>query len=298
MIIAKKYVMQQMTSAEFEELLDHGWSMQERGGARVLLQTSTAARLLARMKRNRPEKPRTQEKIVGALQGGYFRENGEPIILNQDLEPIDGQNRLQACITSGLPLPVVILWGWPDACFDTIDTGTKRSGGDMFAADGEPNHNLLSAAARYDWRIMRKDMLSGKQIPEPLMRDYLAENAGLRAACSWGAKVAHLIPKGLAVALYYRFHQQDGALANTFFTELSKGENINAREHTTWHLRDLLITRQSANLHLNNVEQAHIASYVIKAWHSVKAGKVIEKRQLLWRGTDKNNPEPFPDIKA
>lgn len=287
-----------LTAAQFEALLDQGWPYDVPGAARLDLGPATAQRLLARMKRNRPEKPRNQAKIQAAQRGGYFRENGEPIILNLHLDPIDGQNRLKSCVATGIPMPIVVTWGWSDECFDTIDTGVKRSGGDMYAADGESNHNLLSAAVRYDWRIVRCDMLSGNQIPEPLMREYLEEHKGLRTACSWGAKIAHLIPKGLAVALYYRFHQQDATLANVFFTELSKGEDINARQHTTWHLRELLIARHDAHLHLDTPQQAHVAANVIKAWQGIKAGKVLERRQLLWHGTDAKHPEPFPDIKA
>jgi hypothetical protein len=98
--------------------------------------------------------------------------------------------------------------------------------------------------------------------------------------------------------LFYRFHQQHAALAIQFFQELSKGENINAKEHTSWHLRDMLIARHDAHLHLDTPQQAHVAANVIKAWHGIKAGKVLRREQLQWRGTATNNPEPFPDIKA
>lgn len=284
-----------LTTAQFEELLTHGWKHKEPGAARLEMEPKIAQKLLKRMKRNRPEKPRNQQKIIEALRGKYFRENGEPIILNERLEPIDGQNRLKACVETGITMPVVIEWGWSDECFDSIDTGVKRSGGDMYSADGELNAVLLSAAVRYDWRIAHKDMLSGSQIAEPLMREYLKANDGLHAACTWANHVSHLIPKGLAVALFYRFSQKDPGRAKEFFQELGKGENINAREHTTWHLRELLLSRHQAHLQLTFAVQAQTAANVIKAWKSCREGKVLPRQRLMWRG-EGENPEPFPEI--
>jgi hypothetical protein len=287
--------MVKLTTAQFEELLTQGWPYDEPGAARLMLEPTTAQKLLTRMKRNRPEKPRNQVKLQAAMLRGYFRENGEPIILNARLEPIDGQNRLKACVRTRTAIPVVIEWGWTDECFDTIDTGVKRSGGDMFSADGESNAVLLSAAVRYDWRITHKDMLSGNQVAEPLMRDYLKQHDGLHAACTWANKVHHLIPKGMAVALFYRFSQKDPGLAKQFFQDLAKGENINSREHTAWHLRDLLLTRQGEHLQLSCQVQAQIAANVIKAWNSYREGKVLTRARLSWRG-EGEHPEPFPEI--
>lgn len=285
-----------LTSAQFEEGLVHGWSYEEHGVALVTITPALAQRLLAGTHKNRPSKPRNKAKVVAALLGDYFRPNGETVILSATLDILDGEHRLKACVEAHKPLTTVITWGWPNDCFDTIDTGTKRSGGDMFSADGELNASLLSAAVRYDWRLIHKDMLSGNQIPEPRMRVHLQANEGLRASMSWGQKVSHLIPKGLAVALHYRFSQKDAALAKQFFVDVGKGENINSQEHTAWHLRDLLAIRQRASLHLSNSVQAHTAANVIKAWNGVRAKKVLTRRSLMWQG-EAAKPEPFPEIR-
>ena len=292
----KQCLLVKLTTAQFEELLEQSSSLHGApAAARLLLEPTTARKLLAKMPRNRPEKPRNQQKLQAAMRGKYFRENGEPIILDDRMQTIDGQNRLRACVETGIAIPVVVTWGWPAACFDTIDTGVKRSGGDMFSADGESNAVLLSAAVRYDWRIARKDMLSGNQIPEPLMRDYLKANDGLHAACSWAHQVSHLIPKGMAVALFYRFSQKDPVLAKQFFADLSKGENINSAEHTAWHLRELLLSRHQAHLQLTLAVQAQTAANVIKAWKSCREQKVLTRNRLMWRG-EGERPEPFPEI--
>lgn len=285
-----------LTSAQFEEGLGHGWPHEEHGVALVTLTPALAQRLLAGMHKNRPSKPRNKAKVVAALVGEYFRPNGETIILSATLDILDGEHRLKACVESKKSLTSLVTWGWPNDCFDTIDTGTKRSGGDMFSADGELNATLLSAAVRYDWRIIHKDMLSGNQIPEPRMRTHLQANEGLRTSMSWSAKVSHLIPKGMAVALHYRFSQKDAPLAKQFFVDLSKGENINSQEHTAWHLRDLLLLRHTARLQLSTSVQAQTAANVIKAWNGVRAGKVLVRRSLMWEG-EKAKPEAFPEIR-
>jgi hypothetical protein len=287
--------MVKLTSAQFEELLDQGWPSADHGVAIVTISPALAKRLLEDQHDNRPEKARNKSKIAAAIRGQYFQTNGEPIILSDALRMLDGQTRMMGCIDADMPITVVVTWGWKPTVFDTIDTGVKRSGGDMFKAAGESNYNLLSAAVRYDWRIMHKDMLSGNQIAEPLMLDYLDANEGLRSACSWAHLVDHLIPKGLAVALFYRFSQKDAVLAKDFFQQVGKGENINSAEHTAWHLREMLTTRHQARLQLSTSVQAHTAANVIKAWNGVRKGKVLTRQSLLWRG-EAEKPEAFPVI--
>jgi hypothetical protein len=285
-----------LTSAQFEELLTDGWPGQMPGAALVEILPTLATRLLADQHDNRPEKERNKDKILAAIRGKYFQANGETIILSETLQMLDGQTRMMACVEAKTAITVLVTWGWPQSCFDTMDTGVKRSGGDMFKAAGESNYNLLSAAVRYDWRIMQRDMLSGNQIPEPRMRSYLDANEGLRPACTWGRLIDHLIPKGMAVALFYRFSQKDAPRAKEFFAELGKGENINSTEHTTWHLRELMNARQKARLQLTLSVQAQTAANVIKAWNGVRKGRILTRTQLLWSGEAKTKPEPFPEI--
>ena len=80
-------------------------------------------------KKNRPSKPpEPGGRPRRPCWLGYWTANGEPIILTKDFSLIDGQHRLQSCVETDLPLLSVITWGWPEECFDTIDTGVKRSG--------------------------------------------------------------------------------------------------------------------------------------------------------------------------
>lgn len=287
-----------LTSAQFEEGMGQGWPQKDPGTAIVQMRASLAKLILTRQIKNRPLKPHNKAKIVASIREQYWRLNGEPIILTREFAALDGHHRLEAFaeMEPTMTVEVVISWGWAEDCFDTIDIGVKRSGGDVYHADGESNSVLLSAAARYDWRITRKDMLSGNQLPEPLMRQYRDDHPGLKAAMTWADKIDHLIPKGMAVALFYRFSQKDAALAKEFYADVSKGENINSREHTAWHLRDLLMLRHHARLQLSNSVQAQLAANVIKAWNGVRAKKVLTRRSLTWQG-EAATPEPFPEIR-
>jgi hypothetical protein len=53
---------------------------------------------------------------------------------NGDL--LDGQNRLRACITSGIPMQTRVVFGIDPVAFKYLDTGTVHTSGDTFKVAG------------------------------------------------------------------------------------------------------------------------------------------------------------------
>jgi hypothetical protein len=281
-----------LTSEAFEALRADIAKPALPGAAIVTMEPWLAQRLLETPHRNRPRKPRLQRQIIAALRGDYWYLNGEPILLNETMDLLDGENRCHSCIEAKIAMDTVISWGWPQEGFVTIDTGIKRSGGDTLSAAGEANAYALSAAARYDWRLQTKNMVTDEQMPAALIEDYIHAHEGLKASLSWGDIASKMIPKGLAVALHYRLSMQDAALAKQFFLEIARGEDIN-RHDTTYWLREVLARYRRPHLHTGRIQQAHIAAHVLKGWHAVRAGRLRMGAELLWH--DEKN-EPFPEV--
>jgi len=284
-----------LTSEQFEAGRHEPEIGRSPGAAIVTIEPWLAKALRQVENNNRPLKPRMVERIKAALHGGYWYVNGEVIILNTEMAVLDGKNRLQSCVEAKVAFETVITWGWPQDAFAYIDIGIKRSGGDTLSAAGETNAFALSAAAHYDWRLMTRNMATGLELPDPLIKAYVHKNAGLKASLSWGDTTAKFIPKGLGAALHYRLSQQDAARAKQFFQEIGHGENIN-RHDTTYWLREVLAglrKRQQQPLHLSHKDQAHFAAIVIKGWHAFCAGRLATRDRLIWH---ERREEPFPEL--
>jgi len=281
-----------LTSAQFEAIRQQAPRPVPPGGAIVSVEPWLAKVLREIPHDNRPRKPLLIRRITAALRGAYWYVNGEPLLLNTAMEPLDGDNRLSACQEAETTMETVISWGWPQDSFVSIDTGVKRSGGDTLSAAGETNAYALAAAARYDWRLSQQKMETDDQMPDALIEDYLAQHAGLKASLSWGDMAGKLIPKGLAVALHYRLSMQDAALAKQFFHQIARGEDIN-RHDTTWWLRGVLAGYRKPDLHVGRSQQAHIAAAVLKGWQAVCAGRLQQSKALVWHP---ERAEPFPEL--
>jgi hypothetical protein len=282
-----------LTSQQFEALHAEIPRPAPKGSAVVAIEPRLAEMLKAIPHKNRPKKSLNIRRIKAALVGGYWRPNGETIILDSNMAVLDGDNRLTSCMETGLPLETMITWGWPTDSFASINTGIKRSPGDAASAAGRTNAYALAAAARYDWRLISKNMMTDETLPTPLIDEYLTEHDGLRASLSWGDIAHAYIPKGLAVALHYRLSMQDPAKAKQFFLDIARGENINAAQHTTWWLREVLKGYRHPTLQIGDSQKAHIAANVLKGWHAVCAGRLKKRADLLWYPA---RNEPFPEL--
>lgn len=97
-----------------------------------MLHPAEAADLLSRNKRNRKLNPQRVAQLVNDIRDGAFKFNGDTIRLastdgQYDDLLIDAQHRLQACVDSGLPIPVIIVGNLDPDVSDTIDQGTART---------------------------------------------------------------------------------------------------------------------------------------------------------------------------
>ena len=91
-----------------------------------------AADLLSRNKRNRKLNPQRVAQLVNDIRDGAFKFNGDTIRLastdgQYDDLLIDARHRLQACVDSGLPIPVIIVGNLDPDVSDTIDQGQART---------------------------------------------------------------------------------------------------------------------------------------------------------------------------
>jgi len=87
-------------------------------------------------------------EMVRDLQNGDWRFNGDAIRFDSRGNLIDGQHRLKACHESGIPIKTLVVSGLDPSVMSTIDTGTKRSAGDLFSLKGVSYPTQVAASCR------------------------------------------------------------------------------------------------------------------------------------------------------
>lgn len=100
--------------------------------------------------RNRPMNKNLVLEYARQMKEGLWQLNGEPIIISDGNVLLDGQHRLAAIKKSNVSQKMIIIKGVDGDAFKTIDTGKTRTAGDIFALNGIPNANRISAGiSRY-----------------------------------------------------------------------------------------------------------------------------------------------------
>lgn len=192
---------------------------------------SVADNMLKSNHKNRPMRPSHVEFLVALLRRGEWLLNGDAIRFDWNGVLIDGQHRLMAISKSGIAVQSWVMRGLDPDSFKTIDTGSKRSGADMFSVEGEKNPKILASGARiianlnfvYSTNVIgwKKEGFSNTELDK-----VVKEHPGLR---EW-TTVPPWLKKNFHSALYcglgYAFSQFDPVAARGFFERLEEGAGL------------------------------------------------------------------------
>ena len=192
--------------------------------------TEAALWLDTKNSNNRPVSQSTVERYIQEIRQGNWKCNGQPVIFNKSGQLANGQHRLKAIVAANKSIETLIVWGIDDDAFDTIDDGSKRSLGDVFAIKGEGHPNLLSSGVRFLWvyatgQIATRDLRKGKIATKKLLEETLNKHPGLRQSTKFYSLLKSrpgglLIPAGMAIGLHYLFALVDEKKADEFFNVL------------------------------------------------------------------------------
>lgn len=94
---------------------------------------------------NRPQRPTTQQVLIRDLKRNNFIYNGDTIRISSENVLLDGQNRLYACVKSGIPFVALMVGNLPPEAMKTIDVGSRRSHGQQLHLRGIKNASQVSA---------------------------------------------------------------------------------------------------------------------------------------------------------
>lgn len=256
----------------------------------VVITPALAETLLEKNPNNRSLNKRSVERLTKAIKNREWVLNGEPIILDEEDNLIDGQHRLRAVIAAGESIHALVVRGVRSKAFDTIDIGRPRSMADILSIKNEGNPTKLAAAVRllYCWEKAIELKVDMDWIDTPsykTLERVLEANHGLSQSVVWPGRARQLnkiLPSAPIGTLHYLFSKVDSQAADYFFTKLAEGTDLppnspilTLREH---------YLRYPKGGRKRNTE---LFKNIISAWNAYRQGR--ELKQI-------RTPEKMPEI--
>ena len=131
----------------------------------VLITPYLASILLGANISNRPLSEMTVKAYALEMKKGKWVMNGQGIVISNKGILRDGQHRLQAVIEANVGVKMLVSSGVDDAAYKTLDTGQKRTAGQIFAIEGFKYGNAISGGIKeylaYKKRLSMKQRLVG-----------------------------------------------------------------------------------------------------------------------------------------
>ena len=257
-------------------------------GNYFLITPLEAARMLQRNTHNRSLVPTQVAFLVNEIASGRWMRNGATILFSKEGELMDGQHRLSAIVKAGIPAWCKIDYTIDKAAFPTIDTGRRRTPGDVLHIAGEKSGIATAAAlswvARYESGMnIRFYKNTASQMP-----DLIARHPGIRDSVSAiGHKCAGMMAPSILTAFHYIASKVDAELSQEFCLRLHDGVELKEGSAVKV-LRDKLQNNARSKARLPPI---HIFAALNKAWPYFKIGRNITAAKLRW-STD----EEFPKI--
>lgn len=197
-----------------------------------------ALEMLTKNTRNRPFQESRIQLYAHQLRKGEWEVNGESVKFSTTGILMDGQNRLAACVRTGIPLVTLVIYDIPDSVFNTIDTGKSRSAADVLAistlgTEKEIKTNRTSIAAALKLIDAYKaglvsvhDITSSHLILNKDMGILIKKYPGVDECLKMCSGSKGLIAPSHLAAFYYITSNIDWESATDFIHDFISGANL------------------------------------------------------------------------
>lgn len=254
-----------------------------------------AESMLERNTHNRPLRDRSVNAFAADMAAGRWdSENGQTIVIDPEGRIIDGQHRLWAIIQSDTMHPFLVVSNVPMSAQSTVDTGTKRTFGDVLRLRGESNALQLAAIVRrtVNWEAGHRRMRGASTPPSHLkLLEALERHPDLRTSASVSVSVRRCIaiPSSATGLCHWLFNEIDPVDCDAFFA-LLRGEHDGLHKgHPVRALHDT-VTRTQGSRRRHTEDE--LTAYLIKAWNAWRDGRDVSLYRFKAGGAQ---PETFPE---
>ena len=222
-------------------------------------------------------------RLAADMKSGKWRgQNGEAIRFDTENRLIDGQHRLYACISSGVPFDSLLITGVDPEDYSTIDTGKSKSMADFLGpVHGAKNVHLLSAVLRlvYAWVNGQLDQAGKKTATiselELIYRDHPKLSDSVDRVSAAMRNVVRLMPPAYIGLIHYAATLEGrSASVESFFERLGNGLGL-LEDDPVYQLRKFLLAQIPAKARRRRPGRIYVLALTIKAWNASKSGKAV-----------------------
>ncbi|MFE7381817.1 hypothetical protein ACFU9F_15765 [Streptomyces zhihengii] len=256
----------------------------------VTITPDMASQLLSRNPSNRPLDRSLVAQMVSQIRGGGWQVTHQGIALDGPLETgnlVDGQHRLNAILKAGVPTQVLLFEGVPRETFSVLDTGKRRSGGDILALEGERDTTLLSATVRHVhlYRTLPSGSWVGsgaRLTNNEILAIFQSQATDFRNAIKQGrvlGKELGLIPTAGATAYFLTVEAAPAARADEWMRGLTTQANLGPDDARLAFIKVMNALRSGGTLRRRTDTRGQIGLY-IKAWNAWVSGKPVKSLRL------------------
>lgn len=245
---------------------------------KLLITPSLATAYLEANIKNRPVKQPTVLRYVSDMAAGRWKEDtGELIKISKTGVILDGQHRLMAVVKSKTNVYFHVATGLEDSVFDVLDTGSMRSGSDVFNINGVKYNSVLPAMIQlYEFLKTSKIVVRGTQKnnrhtnavllslynEKPLFWDNVAKKSYY-----WYSIFARVLNTHTIGGMYAFFSDINQEDADDFMQQLCTGLNIT--NNTIGLLRNKIIQDRLSTKKMDTGTRNNL---IIKTWNNYRKG--------------------------
>lgn len=243
------------------------------------IETITPAIAAEWLKANRSNRPLSKDIAAGyaeAMREGEWLLNGESIKFDWDGRLVDGQHRLAGVVKAGIRCEFCVIRGLDPEVFKTLDTGKKRSVGDVLSIKGVKNPNAVGIACRLLYRTLQNELGHKRRITNSQLDALRAAHARLLELCDeafLSPYQTRLVGPGQLAFAFYMAVSVDEPKARAFFRAIAgRPEPRDRPQHQAVKLRERL---ESTMDEIVKPSTAVRLAWVIIAWNAAAAGKSV-----------------------
>lgn len=253
---------------------------------------------LDRNKRNRRFRTAVANKYMRDMQHGLWVFNGEPIQFDWNGDILNGQHRLTAVSKSRTTQRFLVITGLPPEAQDTMDSGAKRTAGDVLGLHGVRDGRTMAALGRMALQIELSPTLAREsrnwstgEILDRVQRDDYMMKVGEELLPNLPRATQLLLSRSVLAYSMYRLGRLNEEAMLDFFTILGSLANLPA-DSPILALNRRLTAHATAGARTSFYQFEQLA-YVITAWNAWRRGEPRSQIKLSY-GQDGRIKLPVP----
>jgi len=244
--------------------------------------------------------PGTRRTIRPGDARGRWYSTGDTVKFDTAGRLVDGQHRLQAIISAGIPQTLIVVWGVQPPAIVEIDTNTPRFPSDVLKIYDPTLTNVTDVAAATAIIVRwvngeRGTTLRSAPVSRTQLRDFYATHKEDIIAAALGGKRVSRHTKGAprqAFSLcHWLFAELDATDAEFFWDRLVDGVGLESSD-PIYVLRELLRREAAAFKSHPGLTVDVATALMIKAWNAYRRGDTIRMLKYTRGGA---NPERYPE---